>query len=123
MTFVADFMRKNCGKMSLVSQYFRYLGDMRLSARSSQVLQQQMEDIRMMSWTELQSLSGTFTDPNDTSGTYAGTIAQSVYDTYDGTETVTKVTLNVTWNSQSGRAMTNSLSSLVSNGGLNTYFY
>ena len=109
--------------LGLTSQYFRYLADMRLSARSSQVLQQQMEDIRLLTWNNLQSLPSTFTDPNDSEGIYAGTITLTPYDSYSGTTTVTKITLGVSWQGKGGRSVTNKLSSLVSDGGLNTYIY
>lgn len=109
--------------LAVVSRCARYLTDIRRTARSSQVLQQKMEDVRLLSWSNVQSLPATFTDPNDTAGTYSGSVAQSAYDSYSGTTTVTKVTLTVTWKSQSGKVLTNSLTSLVTNGGLNKYIF
>jgi len=46
----------------------------RRTARSSQVLQQKMEDVRLCSWSQMQTLPATFTDPRDTAGIYAGKI-------------------------------------------------
>ena len=109
--------------IAVASQCLRYLTDIRRTARSSQVLQQKMEDIRLLSWSQLQALPASFSDPNDSNGVYSGTIAQSAYDSYNGTTTVMKVTLTVKWNNQVHRALTNSLSTLVSNGGLNKYIF
>ena len=109
--------------VAVASQCLRYLSDIRRTARSSQVLQQKMEDIRLLSWSQLQVVPGTFTDPSDTNRVYAGTIAQTPYDSYNGTTTVMKLTLTVTWTNQVGRVLTNSLSTMVSNGGLNKYIF
>jgi len=109
--------------IAVASQCMRYLTDIRRTARSSQVLQQKMEDIRLLSWSQLQVLPGTFTDPSDTNRVYAGTITQTAFDSYNGTTTMMKVTLTVTWTNQVYRALTNSLSTLVSNGGLNKYIF
>jgi type II secretory pathway pseudopilin PulG len=109
--------------MAVSSQCMRYLTDIRRTARSSQVLQQKMEDIRLLSWSQLAALPSSFTDPNDTNHVYAGTITQSAYDSYNGTTTVMKVTLTVTWTNQVYKILTNSLSTLVSNGGLNKYIF
>jgi Tfp pilus assembly protein PilV len=109
--------------VAVASQCMRYLTDIRRTARSSQVLQQKMEDIRLLSWSQLQALPSTFTDPNDTNHVYTGTITQTAYDSYSGTTTVMNVTLTVTWTNQVYRVLTNSLSTLVSNGGLNKYIF
>ena len=109
--------------IAVASQCLRYLTDIRRTARSSQILQQEMETIRLLNWSQLGALTSAFTDPNDSSHIYAGTVTQTAYDSYNGTTTVMKVTLTVTWTNQSHRVLTNSLSSLVSNGGLNKYIF
>lgn len=103
-------------------QCFRLAKDMRATARSSQILQQKMEDIRSLSWSQVQALPSTFTDPNDTAGLYAGRIMQSVYDSYSGTSTVASVTLLVSWTNSAG-VTSNTLSTLVANGGLNQFLF
>lgn len=109
--------------LAITSQCYRYLADIRLTARSSQVLQQKMEDIRLLSWSQVQALPAGFTDPHDTAGIFAGTIALAAFDSYDGATTVSKVTLTVTWTNQSGQVRANKLTSYVSNGGLNKYIF
>jgi Tfp pilus assembly protein PilV len=110
--------------LAVASQSARYLTDIRRTARASQVLQQEMEYIRLLDWAALQSLTNTFTDPNDTNHIYTGTITQSSYDTYGlTTTTVVEVTLTVTWTNQVNRVLTNTLTTLVGNGGLNKYIF
>ena len=109
--------------LTAASHCFRYVSDIRRMARSSQILQQKMEDIRLLSWTDVNALPGTFTDPSDTAGLFNGKITKTTYDTYGGTPTVLNVTLSLTWKNSSGRTITNNLSSLISNGGLNKYIF
>jgi hypothetical protein len=108
-----------------VSQCARYLTDIRRTARASQVLQQEMESIRLTNvWTGLTGLAGTsFTDPADTNHIYMGTIAESAYSSFGTTTTVQEVTLTVTWTNQVNRVITNTLTALVGYGGLNKYIY
>lgn len=109
------------GVLAVSSQSMRQMNDVRLRARSSEVLQRKLEDIRLLNWTQIQSLGSTFTDPTDTQGRFAGLIAQSNYDSYGGTTTVVRVTLSVVWTNQVSRVVTNSLSTLVTRNGLNNY--
>jgi prepilin-type N-terminal cleavage/methylation domain-containing protein len=107
--------------LAVASHGARYLAEMRRTARSTQILQQRVEDIRLMSWSQLQSVPGTFFDPNDPAQMYAGYITQAAFDTYNGTTTVSKVTFTVVWTNATGRVLTNRLTTLISNGGLNKY--
>ncbi len=109
--------------LAVASHCARYLTDIRRSARASQVLQQEMEYVRLLDWSSLQSLTNTFADPNDTNHIYKGTITQSPYATYGTTSTVVEVTLTVTWTNQVNCVLTNTLTTLVSNGGLNKYIF
>lgn len=108
--------------LAISSHSFRYLSDIRLTARSSQVLQQKMEDLRLLSWSDLHSQSNTFTDPVQP-GTFNGTISFSPYDTYGSLVTATRVTLTVTWTNRNSGLSTNTLSTVVANGGLNKYIF
>ncbi|HXI83085.1 MAG TPA: type II secretion system protein [Verrucomicrobiae bacterium] len=106
-----------------VSQSARYLTDIRRTARASQVLQQEMEYIRLLDWNTLQSVTNTFSDPSDTAHLYTGKVTQSAYDAYGTTNTIVKVTLTVSWTNQVNCVLTNTLTSLVGNGGLNKYIF
>jgi len=111
--------------LAVASQSARYLTDIRRTTRASQVLQQEMEAIRLMDWTTLQALTNSFTDPNDTNHIFAGTITQANYApaAYGTTNTIVTVTLTVTWTNQVNTVLTNTLTTLVSNGGLNKYIF
>ena len=105
--------------LTLMSQCTAYTQDTRLRAKSSQVLQEKMEGLRLLSWTNLQSLPATFSSPEDTNGLFSGKISTSTYETYGSTATVMRVTLQVTWTNMHNYVVTNSLMTLISNGGLN----
>jgi prepilin-type N-terminal cleavage/methylation domain-containing protein len=109
--------------IALGGQAVRYVADIRRTARASQVLQQKVEDIRLLSWSQLAALPSTFTDPNDTAGIYSGTVSQIPYDSFGGATTLVKLTVTVTWTNQAGVPLTKSLTTVVSNGGLNKYIY
>jgi type II secretory pathway pseudopilin PulG len=110
--------------MGIVGGSVRYLNDIRRTSRSSQVLQQEMENIRLMTWSQIQALPNSFSDPNDANHLYAGKINTTSFDTYSGTSTVLAVTLTITWTNQSAnRVLTNTLTTLVCNGGLNKYIF
>ncbi len=112
------------GLLALSSQCFRYLTDIRRTARATQVLQQKMEDIRLLSWSALQTVAPTFADSNAVlNTTYYGTVTLVPYDSYNGTTTLMKVTLRVTWTDRVGTVQTNRLSTLVADGGLNRYIF
>lgn len=108
--------------VGLSSRGFQYLAGIRSTARSSQVLQQKMEDLRLLSWSQLQAQPGPFT-VTDSLATYQGTLTRTPYDFYNGTATTMKVTLTLTWMSRNGHVLTNRLSTLISNGGLNKYIF
>lgn len=108
--------------LAISSHSLRYLTDIRLMARSSQVLQQKMEDLRLLSWTDLQATSNTFTDSVHP-GIFRGTITQTAYDTYSGTATANRVTLTVTWTNRNFLVSTNTLTTIMANGGLNKYIF
>lgn len=107
--------------IAVTGRGFRYIADMRLAAKSSQILQQEMENLRLMSWSQLQSLPSTFTDPSDTNSTFSGTIAKQTYTSYNSAPTIEEVTLTVTWQNLTGGTVSNSLTSLFSQNGLNSY--
>jgi len=110
--------------LALHSQASRFLHDIRLTALTSQVLQQKMEDIRMLTWDQLTNYPSVWTNSASTYGTYTVTITTNAFDSYAGATTVLNVTLTTTWtNFCSRRIETNRLTTLVTNRGLNSYIY
>ncbi len=105
----------------ITSHSAQIVSDSRHVTYSSQLLHDKMEQIRTLTWGNLGTLSS-FVDTNDPSTTYSGTITQAVYDSYKGTTTVINVTVAVAWTNQNGRVSSNSLSTVITRGGLSTYF-
>jgi Tfp pilus assembly protein PilV len=112
------------GTLTMASQSFVVTQNVREFSRANQILQQKMEDIRLLSFTNVQSLSSTFSDPNDVSGFYAGTIAVENYRTApDGSVASLKVTIKVSWTGRGGKQRSASLVSVFTKSGLNDYIY
>ncbi len=111
--------------LALGARGLRYMGDMRRWARSSQVLQQEMENIRLITtWTNVWALNNTtFSDSAIAGTSYRGTIAITSYSFWYTTDIVARVTLTVTWTNSADRVVTNRLSSLVCKNGLNKYIF
>ena len=111
--------------LATLSQCARSLTDIRRTARASQILQQEMECIRLTNvWTGLTGLANTtFSDPTDTNHVYAGTISETTYSSFGTTTTIQEVTLTLVWTNQVGNVRSNELTALVGYGGLNKYVY
>ena len=111
--------------LALAARGFRYLSDMRQWARSSQVLQQKMEDIRLVTvWTNVWALNNTaFRDSTITGEIYSGSVVISAYNPPYPTDFVACVTLTVTWTNRNDRVLTNRLSTLLCKNGLSKYIF
>ena len=111
--------------LTLASRGFIYMRDMRHWARSSQVLQQKMEDIRLITvWTNLWALNNTtFTDHSVAGLPLVGRITIGAFDPPYPTSIFAAVHLTVTWTNSTGKTVTNRLSSLVCQNGLNKYIF
>lgn len=111
--------------LTLASQGFRYLSDMRRWARSSQVLQQKMEDIRLITqWDRLYALNNTtFVDSAMPGLTCNGKIKISSYNPPYPTSFVAMVTISVTWTNSSRHIVSNRVTTLVCKNGLNKYIF
>ena len=111
--------------LALASRGFQYMRDMRSWARSSQVLQQKMEDIRLVTvWTNVWALNNTtFTDSSLTGMIYKGTIVISAYNPPYPTDFAACVTLAVTWTNSPGKVLTNRMSTLLCKNGLDKYIF
>ncbi len=111
--------------LTLAAQGFRYLNDLRRWARSSQVLQQKMEDLRLITvWTNIWAQDGTvFTNRDIVGVPFSGFCDISSYDPPYPTSICARVTLTVTWVNSGGNVVSNRLSSLVTHNGLNKYIF
>jgi Tfp pilus assembly protein PilV len=105
--------------MGVISRTSRYLMDLRIHARSSQVLQQRIEELRAMSWSQITNLPTTFTSSGDTNGTFGKSLNIANYRLFGTTAIVVQATAVVTWTNRQSIVVTNTLTTLISNGGLN----
>jgi len=105
--------------VGVISHSTTYLADLRLRARSSQILQQRVEQLRTLNWTQLNAVPTTFTDASDTNGIFGGSVNLSSYQSYNGTTAVLTVTVGVTWTNRHSRVVSNSVTTLIGNGGIN----
>ena len=109
--------------LGVVSQSARIIHDIRLTARSSQVLQQKMEDIRMATWAVLTNYPSSSVN-SSSGGSYTVTVSTNRYASNGGATTILLVTLTTTWTNFTSRVIeTNRLTTLVTNGGLNQSIY
>ena len=105
--------------IAVISHANTYVADLRLRARSSQVLQQRIEELRTMNWGQVTNVAPTFVNAADTNGTFQGFVNISSYQSFGSTTTVVRATATVTWTNRHGRVVTNLMSTLIGNGGLN----
>jgi Tfp pilus assembly protein PilV len=112
------------GTLTMASQSFIVTQNVREFSRANQILQQKMEDIRLLSFSNVQALSSSFTDPNDSTGKYAGSIYVENYRSNpSGSVVSVKVTLKVTWTARGGKQRSASLVSVFTSSGLNDYIF
>ena len=111
--------------LALAGRGFRYLTDLRRWARSSQVLQQKMEDIRIVTvWTNVWAMNNTSFVNNDILGVpYGGTVYVNSYDPPYPTNIAAQVMIVVSWKNTAGGMVTNKLCSIVCANGLNKYIF
>jgi Tfp pilus assembly protein PilV len=105
--------------IAVISHTSTYVADLRLRARSSQILQQRVEELRAMNWTQVTNCPTTFSNPADSNRTFRGVVNISSYQTFGSTTTVVRATVMVTWTNRHDRLVTNELTTLISNGGIN----
>jgi type II secretory pathway pseudopilin PulG len=103
---------------------FRLLEDARLSTLASQVLQSEMENIRLKNWTQLSEIpeTGAFTvDSNLLSASFSKfTCTRSVTDLHTDMK---QVAVSLSWKSMDGRPHTRRYVTYVGRNGLNDYYY
>jgi Tfp pilus assembly protein PilV len=112
------------GTLSLSVHSLVIMDNVRDFSRANQILQEKMEDIRMLAYSKVQTLPSSFYDPNDPDHRFSGTITKQSYHTdWLGNEKATLVTLKVSWEDKYGKIRTQSLSTVFSSGGLNVYIF
>jgi prepilin-type N-terminal cleavage/methylation domain-containing protein len=110
--------------MAAVTIGFRLLEDARLSTLSSQVLQSEMENLRLKNWTQLSALpaSGSFTVETNlnTASFNRFTCSRAISDVRADLK---EVSLQLSWRSMDGRLHTRRYVTYIAKEGLNDYYY
>ena len=103
---------------------FRILEDARLSTLASQVLQSEMENLRLKNWSQLSDM------PASSTFTVESSLGSDAFDKFtcrrairDVRTDLKQVVLTLTWISMGGQEHTRSYTTLISNDGLNDYYY
>jgi prepilin-type N-terminal cleavage/methylation domain-containing protein len=105
---------------------FSILSRSRQTLSGNQIAQQHMETIRTYTWAQMTN-NTYFSATNTTDGNITYSIFRSVTNysnsTTYGTNYLKKVTVTVTWTNAPGKVMSNQLTTVISQGGLNDYFF
>lgn len=103
---------------------FRILEDARLSTLASQVLQSEVENIRLKNWAQLSAL------PASASFTVDSSLLTASFNKFNCTRSVSdlhadmkQVTVSLTWSSMDGRPHTRRYVTYIGKNGLNDYYY
>lgn len=111
------------GAMTLVARGFGVMDDSRLNTLAGQVLQSEMETLRLLNWAELSALAASETFSAEAEFAEAGfnrfTCTREIE--ADGTS-MKKVTLTATWDSTNGQRRERSYVTFISQDGLNDYY-
>jgi type II secretory pathway pseudopilin PulG len=103
---------------------FRMLEDARMTTLASQVLQSEMEDMRLMNWTAVDALPASGTFPIQTS------LANASFNKFTCSRKIAavnsdmkKVTVAVTWQATNGNKRVRQYMTYIAKNGLNDYYY
>lgn len=117
------------GSIVVLQMGFKALDTARKTTLAAQVIQSEMERIRLRPWAQLPPTGTiTLTDIFPT-----GTATQDIYKAFTATRTVSdvtgkvgemkKITVTVTWNGLDGQSHTRSTDTIYCKDGLNDYYY
>jgi len=106
---------------------YRLLENARLTTLAGQVLQSEMETLRLKNWTEISALpaSEAFVaeDTIIAAGNNKFTCVRKIENAPTGSGTIKKITLAVSWTSMRGIPHTRQYMSYFAENGLNDYYY
>ena len=72
-----------------------------------------------MSWDNVTNVPPTFTNSAELNKMFRGNVDLSNYQTFGGTTIVLRATVTVTWTNRHSRVVTNTLTTLIGNQGIN----
>ena len=112
--------------LTTVTHGFGILSRSRETVRGNQILQGELETMRTYSWSQITN-SGTFTNSTISDGgviySVTRSAAQYTNSTTYGSNYMRKVTISILWTNMTGDPITKSMTTLISQGGLDDYIY
>jgi prepilin-type N-terminal cleavage/methylation domain-containing protein len=112
--------------LSTVTHGFGILARSRETLRAHQILQQEVETVRTYSWSQMtNNVNFGTTNVSDSGVVYWVTRSADSYgnSTNYGSNHLKKVTISIQWTNMTGDSMRKSMTTLVSQNGLNDYLY
>lgn len=110
--------------VSAITIGFRVMEDARMNTIASQILQSEMENVRLKNWTQISAL------PASEPFTVQSSINSSSFSQFTCTRTIAdvnsdlkQVVVALTWKSMDGRVHDRRYMTMVGKNGLNDYFY
>lgn len=110
--------------VSAITIGFRVMEDARMNTIASQILQSEMENVRLKNWTLISAL------PASEPFTVQSSINSTTFNQFTCTRTITdvnsdlkQVVVSLTWKSMDGRMHDRRYMTMVGKNGLNDYFY
>lgn len=110
--------------VSAITIGFRVVEDTRMNTLASQVLQSEVETLRLKNWSEISAL------PASASFTIDSTLNAAAFDRFTCQRVVTdenadlkQIVLTVSWNAINGQPRVRRYVTYIARGGLNDYFY
>lgn len=112
--------------LTTVTHGFGILSRSRETLRGNQILQQEVETIRTYTWSQMTNPAN-FGATSISDGGLVYYVSKSVApytnSTAYGTNNMRMLTVSIVWTNMTGDAITKSMTTLVSQGGLNDYIY
>jgi hypothetical protein len=122
-----------CGALLTLQSGYKSLDTARCSTLAAQIMQSQIETIRLMNWSALSTAKGAKTlsatelkallPANAASMSDRFTLTQDIRDDPDHSENMILITLTVTWSGQGGLSHSRSFVTRYGNNGLYDYYY
>jgi Tfp pilus assembly protein PilV len=106
--------------IAVISHSANYVDDLRMRVRSSQVLQQSIEELRVMNWSNVVAASYVqHSHVLESNKTFSSSITIDPYQSIGSTTIVVRASVMVTWTNRHERVVTNRLETLIGKDGMN----
>jgi len=116
-----------CSSIGTLAFGYRILENARLTTLAGQVLQSEMETLRLKNWTQISALPTPEAFTADSTIVTADfkklTCVRTIANAPTGSGTIKKITLEVSWTSMGGATVTRRYMSYFAENGLNDYYY